>query len=65
MRSNECVQDNNNNWPGLPFPAVTVCRLNAYDSSEIAKFTEFYSIQTWLMIPMYQIILQLGCVIKF
>ena len=26
---------------GLPFPAVTVCRLNAYDSSEIAQFTEF------------------------
>ena len=26
---------------GLAFPAVTVCRLNAYDSSEIARFTEF------------------------
>ena len=26
---------------GLPFPAVTVCSLNAYESSEIAEFTEF------------------------
>ena len=26
---------------GLPFPAVTICRLNAYDSSEIAQFAEF------------------------
>ena len=26
---------------GLPFPAVTVCRLNAYESSEIAQFAEF------------------------
>ena len=26
---------------GLPFPAVTVCSLNAYESSEIAEFAEF------------------------
>ena len=26
---------------GLAFPAVTVCSLNAYESSEIAQFTEF------------------------
>ena len=26
---------------GLPFPAVTVCSLNAYESSEIAQFAEF------------------------